>query len=161
MDLWFVHPDGIEPHDESELVALLERTDGFVWIDLLAEDEHAGPVLTEVLRAHPLVVADVPQTQPRADRARLRRPRLRRRALTVRGRTPGTCTCSSSTSLVGRRYLVHGARADQPGRGPRRGAARDDRRCAARIERGTFRPASPAELSHGIGSAIVRSAAQQ
>lgn len=155
MDLWFVHPDGIEPHDESRLTELLERTDGFVWIDMLAHDEHAQRVLTEVLGAHPLVVADC---------------RKRNHVPTVHGypdhvfvvvHSPfagnaGHVHLLELDQLVGRRYLVTVHGPINPVVDPAE-ALRETAAVRNRIERGTFRPASPAELSHGIGSAIVRS----
>ena len=99
MDLWFVHPDGIDPTTVARSRTLLQRTDGFVWVDMLAHDEHADGVLTDVLGAHPLVVADC---------------RQRNHVPTVHGyadhvfvvlhspfaATPGTCTCSSWTSSL-------------------------------------------------------------
>jgi Mg2+ and Co2+ transporter CorA len=155
MNLWFVHHDGIEPHDESELAALLERTDGFVWIDLLAEDEHAGRVLAAVLGAHPLVVADC---------------RKRNHVPTVHGYADHVFVVLHSPfagdaghvhlleldQLVGRRYLVTVHGPINPVVDPAE-ALRETAAVRGRIERGTFRPTSPAELSHGIGSAIVRS----
>ena len=58
--------------------------------------------------------------------------------------------------LVGRRYLVTVHGPINPVVEPAE-ALRETVAVRNRIERGTFRPASPAELSHGIGSAIVRS----
>ena len=155
MDLWFVHPGGIEPHDESRLAALLQRTDGFVWIDMLAQDEHADRVLTEVLGAHPLVVADC---------------RKRNHVPTVHGYADHVFVVVHSPfagnaghvhlleldQLVGRRYLVTVHGPINPVVDPAE-AMRETAAVRSRIERGTFRPASPAELSHGIGSAIIRS----
>jgi len=155
MDLWFVHPDGIEPHDESRLAELLQRTDGFVWIDMLAQDEHADRVLTEVLGAHPLVVADC---------------RKRNHVPTVHGYADHVFVVVHSPfagnaghvhlleldQLVGRRYLVTVHGPINPVVDPAE-AMRETAAVRSRIERGTFRPASPAELSHGIGSAIIRS----
>jgi magnesium transporter len=155
MDLWFVHPGGIEPHDESRLVSLLQRTDGFVWIDMLADDEHAERVLTEVLGAHPLVVADC---------------RKRNHVPTVHGYADHVFVVVHSPfagnaghvhlleldQLVGRRYLVTVHGPINPVVDPAQ-AMRETAAVRSRIERGTFRPASPAELSHGIGSAIIRS----
>ena len=155
MDLWFVDPDGIKPHDESELTALLQRTDGFVWIDMLAQDEHADRVLTEVLGAHPLVVADC---------------RQRNHVPTVHGYTDHVFVVVHSPfagnaghvhlleldQLVGRRYLVTVHGPINPVVDPAQ-ALRETAAVRNRIERGTFRPASPAQLSHAIGSAIVRS----
>jgi len=155
MDLWFVDPDGIRPHDESELAALLQRTDGFVWIDMLAQDEHAERVLTEVLGAHPLVVADC---------------RKRNHVPTVHGYADHVFVVVHSPfagnaghvhlleldQLVGRRYLVTVHGPINPVVDPAE-ALRETAAVRHRIERGTFRPTSPAQLSHGIGSAIVRS----
>ena len=155
MDLWFVDPDGIRPHDESELTALLQRTDGFVWIDLLAQDQQAERVLTEVLGAHPLVVADC---------------RQRNHVPTVHGYADHVFVVVHSPfagnaghvhlleldQLVGRRYLVTVHGPINPVVDPAE-ALRETTAVRNRIERGTFRPASPAQLSHAIGSAIVRS----
>lgn len=155
MDLWFVDPDGIRPHDESELTALLQRTDGFVWIDMLAEDQHAERVLTEVLGAHPLVVAacrqrnHVPTVHGYADHV----------FVVVHSPFAGNAGhvhLLELDQLVGRRYLltVHGP--INPVVDPAE-ALRETTAVRNRIERGTFRPASPAQLSHAIGSAVVRS----
>ena len=155
MDLWFVHPDGIEPHEESRLPELLERTDGFAWIDLWADDEHAERVLSEVAGAHPLVVADC--------RQRNHVPTLHGYAdhVFVVLHSPfagnaGHVHLLELDQLVGRRYLVtvHGPINPVVDRAE---AMRETTAVRGRIERGTFRPASPAELSHAIGSAIVRS----
>ena len=155
MDLWFVDPDGIRPHDASQLPDLLERTDGFVWVDLHAQDEQAEWLLTEVVGAHPLVVEACAQ---------------RNHVPTLHGYTDHVFVVLHSPyagdaghvhlleldQLVGRRYLVtvHGPL--NPVVDPAE-ALRETVAVRHRIERGTFRPASPAELSHGIGSAIVRS----
>lgn len=155
MNLWYVDPDGIRPRDESELAALLQRADGFVWIDMLAQDEHAERVLTEVLGAHPLVVADC---------------RQRNHVPTVHGYADHVFVVVHSPfagnaghvhlleldQLVGRRYLVTVHGPINPVVDPAE-ALRETTAVRNRIERGTFRPASPAQLSHAIGSAIVRS----
>ena len=155
MDLWFVDPDGIRPHDVAQLPALLERTDGFVWIDMPAQDEQAEWLLTEVVRAHPLVVAacaqrnHVPTLHGYADH------------VFVVLHSPyagdaGHVHLLELDQLVGRRYLVTVHGPINPVVDPVE-ALRETAAVRGRIERGTFRPASPAELSHGIGSAIVRS----
>jgi Mg2+ and Co2+ transporter CorA len=155
MDLWFVDPEGIRPHDASELTTLLQRADGFVWIDMLAQDELADGVLTDVVGAHPLVVADC---------------RQRNHVPTVHGYpdhvfvvlhspfagSAGHVHLLELDQLVGRRYLVTVHGPINPVVDPSE-ALRETAATRNRIERGTFRPASPAELSHAIGSAIVRS----
>jgi Mg2+ and Co2+ transporter CorA len=155
MDLWFVDPEGIRPHDVSELPALLDRTDGFVWADMASQDEQAAWLLTDVVGAHPLVVSACAQ---------------RNHVPTLHGYTDHVFVVLHSPyagdaghvhlleldQLVGRRYLVSVHGPINPVVDPAE-ALRETSAVRSRIERGTFRPASPAELSHAIGSAIVRS----
>ena len=154
MDVWFVHPGGVEQHDDDALAALLDRTDGFVWVDLPAEDQQLEHLLTEVVGAHPLVVDAC---------------RQRNHVPTVHGypdhvfvvlHAPfagdaGHVHLLELDQLVGRRYLVtvHGPvnPVVDPGE-----ALRETEAVRRRIEKGSFRPASPAELSYAIGSAVVR-----
>jgi Mg2+ and Co2+ transporter CorA len=154
MDLWFVDADGIRPHDPAELAGLLERTDGFVWVDMVAEDEQAERLLTDVVGAHPLVVAacaqrnHVPTLHGYADH------------VFVVIHSPyagdaGHVHLLELDQLVGRRYLVTVHGPINPVVDPAE-ALRETAAVRGRIERGTFRPESPAELSHAIGSAIVR-----
>jgi magnesium transporter len=153
--LWFVRPDGIRPHDESELGALLERTDGFVWIDMAADDPQARRVLADVVHAHPLVVSacrqrnHVPTVHGYADHVFvvLHSPYAG---------SAGHVHLLELDQLVGRRYLVTVHGPINPVVDPAE-ALRETAAVRDRIERGAFRPTSPAELSHAIGSAVVRS----
>lgn len=155
MDLWFVDPRGIRPHDPSELPTLLERADGFVWVDMVAEDAEAERLLTDVVGAHPLVVSacaqrnHVPTLHGYADH------------VFVVLHSPyagdaGHVHLLELDQLVGRRYLVTVHGPINPVVDPAE-ALRETVAVRSRVERGTFRPTSPAELSHAIGSAIVRS----
>jgi Mg2+ and Co2+ transporter CorA len=56
MDLRYVTPEKLEEHDVDELPALLERDDGYVWLDVPTWTGKAGQVLKEVLRFHPVAV---------------------------------------------------------------------------------------------------------
>ena len=56
MDLRFVTAAKIEEHEVDELPALLERDDGYVWLDVPTWTGKAGQVLKEVLRFHPVAV---------------------------------------------------------------------------------------------------------
>ena len=155
MDTWFVDAAGIRSYDASDLTALLERSDGFVWVDMVAEEEQAERLLTEVVGAHPLVVAACAQ---------------RNHVPTVHGYADHVFVVLHSPyagdaghvhlleldQLVGRRYLVTVHGPINPVVDPAQ-ALRETAAVRSRIERGTFRPTSPAELSHAIGSAVVRS----
>jgi Mg2+ and Co2+ transporter CorA len=155
MDLWFVRPDGIRPFDESQLSTHLERSDGFVWVDAHATDERVERLLTEVVGAHPLVVA--------ACRQRNHVPTLHGYAdhVFVVLHSPfagdaGHIHLLELDQLVGRRYLVTVHGPINPVVDPAQ-SLRETVAVRGRIERGSFRPTSPAELSHAIGSAVVRS----
>ena len=154
MDLWFVHDEGIERHEETDLEVLLAREEGFVWVDVPTWDQHAEDLLTHVFGAHPLVVADC---------------RQRNHVPTVHGyrdhlfvvlHAPfsgeaGHVHLRELDQLVGRRYLVtvHGPINPAVDIGE---ALRETEAVRHRIEDGRLHPSSPAELSHAIGSAIVR-----
>lgn len=154
MDLWFVHDDGVEGHDQADLTGLLAREDGFVWVDVPAWDEHAEDLLTSVFDAHPLVVA--------ACRQRNHVPTVHgyRDHLFVVLHAPfsgeaGHVHLLELDQLVGRRYLVTVHGPINPGVDISE-ALRETEAVRHRIEDGRLRPGSPAELSHAIGSAIVR-----
>ena len=145
MDLWFVDPDGIRPHDASQLPGLLGRTDGFVWVDLHAQDEQAEWLLTEVVGAHPLVVEactqrnHVPTLHGYADH------------VFVVLHSPyagdaGHVHLLELDQLVGRRYLVtvHGPL--NPVVDPAKALTETDA-VLRRIEAGRARPSSPAEVA--------------
>ncbi|HEU4399315.1 MAG TPA: CorA family divalent cation transporter, partial [Actinomycetota bacterium] len=56
MDVRWVAAEGIEDHPVKDLKALLERDDGFVWVDIPSCDAEATQVLSEVFGFHPLAV---------------------------------------------------------------------------------------------------------
>lgn len=154
MDVWFVHDQGVERHDRADLAALLAREDGFVWVDVPAWDEHADELLTQVFGAHPLVVADC---------------RQRNHVPTVHGYSDhlfvvlhapfsgeaGHVHLLELDQLVGRRYLVtvHGPINPEVDISV---ALEETEAVRHRVEDGRLRPRSPADLSHALGSAIVR-----
>ena len=154
MDLWFVGDDGVERHDQAELAVLLTRDDGFVWVDVPEWDEHAEGLLTRAFGAHPLVVAGC---------------RQRNHVPTVHGYSnhvfvvlhapfsgeAGHVHLLELDQLVGRRYLVTVHGPINPAVDISE-ALRETDAVRHRIEDGRLRPASPADLSHAIGSAIVR-----
>ena len=56
MKVSFVAPDGVCDHQPDELPALLERTDGFAWVDVPVWDGAAEQMLFDVFGCHQLVV---------------------------------------------------------------------------------------------------------
>jgi Mg2+ and Co2+ transporter CorA len=53
-----VSPAGVRAHDAHELPALLNRTDGLVWVDIPVWDEAAERVLGTTFGFHPLAIRD-------------------------------------------------------------------------------------------------------
>ena len=58
MDVRLLTDEGVELRTADELPALLDRSDGLVWVDIPSCDEASTHVLSEVFRFHPLAVRD-------------------------------------------------------------------------------------------------------
>ena len=154
MDVAFVHPMGISRHEPDEVESLLSRTDGFTWIDCPRWDDDAERVMSETLKCHPLLIA--------ACTHRNHVPTLHGYEHhvfvvlhTPLSRKSGHVHLLELDQIVGRNYLVtvHGPL--NPAVDPAEALQETDG-VYRRIEQGRFRPASPAELSYAIGTALVR-----
>ncbi len=55
MDVRFVDAAGAHPHDSDDVVTLLERDDGFMWVDVPLWDDEVDGFL-QGLGCHPLVI---------------------------------------------------------------------------------------------------------
>src|SRR5688572_950957 len=65
MDVRWVPAAGtLEHHGVEDLKALLDRPDGFCWVDIPRCDEEAGAVLADVFGAHPMAVRDCLESNP-------------------------------------------------------------------------------------------------
>ncbi|HEX2063588.1 MAG TPA: CorA family divalent cation transporter, partial [Acidimicrobiales bacterium] len=65
LEVWWVPPAGPPKRQRVEdLPALLQRDDGFCWVDIPACDGAAAGVLAEVFGAHPLAVKDCVEANP-------------------------------------------------------------------------------------------------
>lgn len=145
---------GVQPTSSTEVERLLERDDGFIWVDIPELDEAAEAVLRDQFHAHPLVLSAL---------------RQRNFVPTVHGyeehtfvivHTPlrgegGHVHMLELDQLVGRRYLVtvHGPR--NPAVSLEQATAETDA-IRERIAAGRLRPATPGDLSYAIGSAVAR-----
>ena len=58
MDVRFITPAGVQSCRVSELPALLDRTDGLVWVDIPEWDDEAQETLTTTFGFHPLAIRD-------------------------------------------------------------------------------------------------------
>ncbi|MGH8975320.1 MAG: magnesium transporter CorA family protein [Acidimicrobiia bacterium] len=155
MDVWWVPPAGtMERHDPHALKELLERPEGFCWVDIPRCDEEAAALLAEVFGAHPLAIKDCMESNPTGKVHAYPDSML----LVMHSPEPGDggqVRLVELDQLVASRYLVtvHGPEVD--------GAAGDSARAdtaavRARMEAGRYRPASPAHLSHAIVSSLAR-----
>ncbi len=149
-----MHAGGVDPHPVEALEGLLARPDGFVWLDVATWDDAAEDVLTRVCGAHPRVVAACRQRNhvptghayPSHVFLVLHTP--------VAG-DAGHVHLLELDQLVGRRWLVSVHGPVNPAVDPQQ-ALVETESVRRRIEEGRFAPASPAELSHALGSAVVR-----
>jgi Mg2+ and Co2+ transporter CorA len=153
MDVRFVDASGAHLHQSDDLVALLGRDDGFVWVDVPRWDDEA-PEFLSGLGCHPLVLEDckrrnhVPTVHSYPDH------------YFVITHAPleganGHVHMLELDQIIGDRFLVtvHGPMNPvvDPGEALVETAA-----VRGRIEAGRFAPATPAELSYALSSALAR-----
>ena len=154
MDVRFVGTDGVEDHDVAELDALLDRTDGFTWIDVPVFDDEAERVLRDAIGCHHAVLEafatrnHVPTVHAYADHffTTLHAPLLG---------FAGHVHLLELDQLVGTRYVVTVHGPINPAVDPAESLV-DTEAVLRRIREGRFRPSSPAEVSYALGSAIAR-----
>ena len=155
MDVWWVPPAGPPKRQRVEdLPVLLERDDGFCWVDVPGCDEQAAGVLADVFGAHPLAVRDCVEANPTGKVHAYPDHIL----LVLHSPEPGQggqAHLVELDQLVSERYLVTVHGPFPPGLGPEAGL-QDTAAVLARMEGGRFTPASPAQLSHAIVSSLAR-----
>ena len=153
MDVRFVDATGAHLEDERKAVALLDRRDGFVWVDVPAWDDEAEAFLNTI-GCHALVIE--------ACRTRNHVPTLHgyrdHHFVVVHAPLSGNAGHVHLLELdqvIGERFLVtvHGPL--NPVVDPAEALA-ETRAVLNRIEAGRFAPASPAELSYAVTSAVAR-----
>lgn len=154
MDVRFVGTSGVEQHDVSEVKSLLERDDGFLWIDIPSFDDEAAGVLTDVFDTHHAVLD--------ACRRRNHTPSIHAypQHFFVILHTPllgaaGHVHLLELDLLVGRDHLVTVHGPINPAVDPSE-ALTESQAVLRRIEEGRLQPGSPAEVCYAIGSAIAR-----
>jgi Mg2+ and Co2+ transporter CorA len=154
VDVRFLTASAVEQHRVEDIKSLLERDDGFVWVDIPLWDDEVASALTKVFDFHPMALV--------ACRERNHMP-------TVHGYPGHVFVVLHSPELghaghvhlleldqfVGSRYLVTVHGPINPAV-PLEAALQETRAVLHRVESGRFRPGSPAELSYAIVTAMVR-----
>jgi Mg2+ and Co2+ transporter CorA len=149
--LCWLTADGIEERPIRELGELLQREDGFVWVDIPTFDRPAERLLTDTFAFHPLAIRDcrepghVPKVHAYDDHLFVVLHAPERGA-------DGQVEHRELNQFIGPRYLVtvH----------ERRGSAGDGRvrletsSVLDRIRTGRIRPTTPAELSYAIATRL-------
>jgi Mg2+ and Co2+ transporter CorA len=152
-DLRWISPSGIERRTVGDLPELLEREDGFLWVDIPTCDVDATGLLADVFAFHPHAVQDCLEKR--------RIPKVHTYAQYVfvilhdlEFEEQGWGHLVELAQFVGDRYLVtvHGPRSSHVSLET---ALRHTRATLRRLEGGTFAARTPAELGHGIVSALI------
>jgi Mg2+ and Co2+ transporter CorA len=154
MDVHLVSDRGPEQHAVEDLKQLLDRADGFLWLDIQSCDEQATRVLSKVFGFHRIAVQSCVQRNhvskvhiyPDHIFVVLHAPHL--------GKT-GHVHYIELDQFIGPNYLitVHGPL--NPAVDPEV-ALRETRMVLRRIEQGHLHPTSPAQLSYAIVSTVTR-----
>ena len=153
MDVRYVDGSGAQPHHADDVVELLGRGDGFVWVDVPAWDDQVEGFLG-ALGCHPLVIEEcrrrnhVPTVHSYGDH------------YYVTMHTPlqgaaGHVHLLELDQIIGERFLitVHGPL--NPIVDPVEALA-ETSAVLRRIESGRFAPSTPAEASYAVTSAVAR-----
>jgi magnesium transporter len=154
MELRWIDTNGMRLCELTELPALQERTDGFVWLDIPEWSDEAERILADTFRFHPMAIHD--------SRERNHIPRLHVYAehLFIVVHVPeigigGHVHYLELDQFIGKDYLVtiHGPLNPVV---PLEAALRETRQVIARMEAGRLRPTSPFGLTYAIVSTIAR-----
>jgi len=146
--------EGFEEHPVENLKELLEREEGFVWVDIPCGDPDTARVLSEVFEFHPLAVRDS------VERNRVARVHPYRDHVFIVLHAPelgsgGHVHYLELDQFISTRFLitVHGPINKAVDTAA---AMRETNLVARRLEAGKIRPRSPFDLSYAIVSALSR-----
>jgi magnesium transporter len=150
----YVTPQGVEDRAGSELAQLLDRTDGFVWVDIPQCDRDAAELLRDGFGFHPLAVEEC------LERTHVPMVHAYARELFVVLHAPLLGDTShvhllQLNQFIGQRYLVtvHGPFGEGV---PPEAGLRETAMVLDRMVHDRFHPSSPMELSYAIVSAVTR-----
>src|SRR5215212_5215811 len=153
MDVRFVAASGVEHCTVDQLAGLLERDDGFVWVDLAADDPDAEKVLSGAFRFHPRAVKDCLERNP-VPKAHVYPDHVLVVLHAPHSGKGGHVHYVELDQLVGRRYLVTVHGPVNPAVPPE-AMYLESAAVAARLEAGRLRAPTPYALSSSLVSALI------
>ena len=151
---WISDAGGTTQRELTELPDLLERTDGFLWLDIPTWSQEAEDILTKQFAFHPIAIQNC------RERNHIPKVHVYPNHLFIVIHAPeigsgGHVHYLELDQFLGERYLVtvHGPL--NP-RVPLEAALRETQAVAQRLERGRLQPTSSFGLTYSIVSSIVR-----
>jgi magnesium transporter len=151
---WINDSEGTSLCELAELPTLLERTDGFLWLDIPVWSDHAEDILANQFKFHPIAIEDC-RTRNHIPRVHVYPQHLFMVIHAPEIGTGGHVHYLELDQFVGERFLVtvHGPLNPKV---PVEAALRETRSVAERMERGRLKPTSPFGLTYAIVSSIAR-----
>jgi magnesium transporter len=155
MNVYWLSRNAFNPHTAADLPELLRRDDGFVWLDIVGCDDSVSKLLRETLGLHGMGVSEcrqrapIPKVHVYADHFFV--------VLHSAEMTPGGKVAIFQTA-----YFIHEGKFLVSVQLPTTGelapelAWRETDAVRERLERGRFRPRSPAELAHAMVSSMAQ-----
>jgi len=153
MNVRWISGTGVADHVSADLEGLLERDDGFVWVDVPVSGDDTAQHLADLFGFHPLAVRDVMERR-HVPKLHAYPEHLFVIVHAPEAGEPGHVHLIEIDQFIGRRYLVttHGPL----GRGVGLDLAlRETRHVLGRLESGRLRPTTPFELSYAIVAAVA------
>ncbi len=154
MTLRWLDPTGMSIRSPDEFRELLDRDDGFLWLDIPTWSDRAEQILTDDFHCHPMAIAEcrernhIPRVHVYPDRLFLviHAPEIG---------SGGHVHYLELDQFLGRNYLItiHGPLNPVVAL---EAALRETSQVATRIESGRLKPSSPYGLTYAIVSAIAR-----
>jgi magnesium transporter len=151
---WINDAEGVTQRELAELPDLLQRTDGFLWLDIPTWSEQAEDVLANQFAFHPMAIEDC-RTRSHIPRVHVYPNHLFIVVHAPEIGTAGHVHYLELDQFIGERFLVtvHGPLSPKV---PLEAALRETRAVAERMERGRLQPTSPFGLTYAIVSSIAR-----
>lgn len=154
MDVRWITANGLEWRSIEELEELLDRDDGFVWLDIPNCDAAAAAQLRE-LGFHPLAVRECQERMP-IPKVHVYKDHFFVVLHTIETGEGGKLQLQQMNCFIHEsRYFVTVHGAPEPGAGVPETVVDELEVVRHRIETGRFRPKSPAELAHAAMSTLA------